>query len=425
MKTNVKLLFRASQGVPKQGKLVIRITRHRATTTISTSCVLFSDEWEEDKQMFLYPKDITPKRKKELATIERKLKRDLKTLYETIELLETRGDYSTQEVAVRFRERRQGQMFCAYVYQKSEKLRAEGHFSTAHIYRYAKVSFFNFLGNKDIRIDKITSALIKDYEQYLLSMYKSKNTISCYMRALRAAFNRALREKIFTAKKSNENPFSEVFTGNAKTRKRAIGGESISRLVELELSKENQEAPKLAFFRDLFLFSFYTQGMSFADMVDLKKDNISNGFIRYERKKTGQMITIKLEDCMQEIIDRYEDKNSDFIFPILKDFRKIVQKDLNFGKWKKTGSVLTAYNRSLKKLAEMAGIDEHLTSYVPRHSWATMASQSGTPIATISRGMGHESEKTTRIYISGTDYSDVERANKKIISQIMGKPSTT
>jgi len=389
---------------------------------MTTSCVLSFDEWNEDEQKIIFLENTSSKRKKELISIKRKLKKDLQELHDAAGMLEARGDYSSQELLNCFRNRQQ--LFCAYVLKKSEILRQNERFGTAHTYRYAAVSFLKFLGNKDVHIEKINASLMENFEHYLLAKNKSKNTVSCYMRALRAVYNSAVREKVLVMKKAKENPFSGVFTSNAKTRKRAIKKESISLLmgVDLQEVKEKEEIHSLAFSRDLFLFSFYTQGMSFTDMVDLRKENIREGVIRYHRKKTGQLITIELEDCMKEIISRYSDSASDFIFPILKGYKGLIAlKD--YDRWKQTAAALAAYNKNLKKLAVLAGIEEHLTSYVSRHSWASIASQEGIPISIISRSMGHESEKTTRIYISQTDYSDVGRANRQILSYFI--PQTT
>jgi integrase len=446
MKTTVKFKLRALRRVPGSGVLTLRITRCRATRTFSTSCVLSFREWNEKEQSIVFADNLPSKRKKELTAIKSKLKKYLKDVHEAIGILELRGDYTSQELVCCFRERRNGQLFCAYIHRKAEILRQEKRFGTAHAYRYAAVSFLKFLNGEDIHIKKITAALMVDYEHYLLSSGRSKNTVSCYMRSLRATYNRAIRENVFVVKKTNENPFSNVFTGNAGTKKRAIDRESISRLAEVELAEVKQNHGELsevtgsmsspAFSRDLFLFSFYTQGMCFSDMVNLKKENIKNGFIRYERKKTGQQITIELEDCMKAIIERYASSGSDFIFPILKDSKDSKDiKDINvpnvpnvlndYENWKQTGAALATCNKNLRKLAGLAGINEHLTSYVARHSWASIASQENIPIATISRGLGHESEKTTRIYISQTDYSDVGRANRQILSHVVGKMPKT
>ena len=426
MKTSVKLKLRASQRMPRHGILIMQITRSRVTRTMTTSYVLSFDEWDDNGQKIVFSENASSKRKKELAVIERKLKKDLKELYETIDVLEAHGDYSSQELIYRFRERQQGQMFCSYAWGKVEILQSDGRFGTARAYFFAIKSFLRFLVGRDIRINKINAALMEDYERYLLSRNNSPNTVSCYMRSLRAVYNLAIREKLLVVEKAKDKPFSSVFTGNAKTRKKAINGKSISKLMSLDkliggykvlnkVEKTNGVTSySLAFSRDLFLFSFYTQGMSFIDIANLKKENIKNDVIKYKRKKTGQLITIEMEDCIREIIEQYMDSDSDFVFPILRESKDA--KD--YEKWKETAKALIAYNKNLKKLASLACISEHLTSYVARHSWATIASQEGIPMATISRGMGHESEKTTRIYISQIDYSDVGRANRQILSRI-------
>jgi integrase len=416
MKTTLKLKLRSLRRIPGYGVLVMHVTRRRVTRAKTTPYVLSFGEWDENKQCIVFPEDISFGRKKELASIRGKLERDLLELHKTVKIIETRGDYSSQELLHCFRDRQQ--LFCAYVLKKAKNLRLSERFGTAHVYQYAAVNFLKFLGGKDIHIEKINAVLMENYERFLLLRNKSKNTVSCYMRSLRAAYNQSIREKVFVLRKTKENPFSGVFTGNAKTQKRAIDRKSISRLMGVR-------RPELSFSRDLFLFSFYTHGMSFSDMVALKRDNIKEGFIRYKRKKTGQLITIELEDCMKEIIKRYT-SSSEFIFPLLKGKAPNGLKDSgDYLKWKKTATALAVYNKNLKKLAGLAGIDEHLTSYVSRHSWATIASQEGIPIATISRGMGHESEKTTRIYISQTDYSDVGRANRQILSHFVRKTPTT
>jgi integrase len=279
-----------------------------------------------------------------------------------------------------------------------------------------------FLNGKDIRIEKINAGLMKSFEHYLLTENKSRNTVSCYMRSLRAAYNQALVEKVIDTKKTSINPFVGVFTGYSKTQKRAISVENIMKLQEVKVSymklQEGGSSTLKPINRsilqslDLFMFSLYTQGMNFSDMVNLKKENIKDGVIRYKRKKTGQMITVALEECIKVIIRDYSVKNSDYLFPILRSSEHRSESK----KWENTRSALAKHNKNLKKLARMAGIEDRLTSYSARHSWASLASHVGIPLATISRGMGHESERTTQIYISQLDYSDVRRANKQILS---------
>jgi integrase len=399
--------------MPGSGTPVIQITRRRLTTTISCSCVVSSEEWNNDRNEVVIPEKASSKRKKELTALIRKLKKEVRQLKKTAKMMEAQGDFSAKELARHVKKQKQGRMFCEYANQKVEELSEENRHETAHLLKYAIRSFFNFLDKRDIRIDLINADLMKNYEQHLLKNNRAKNTVSAYMRSLRTIYNRAFREKIFIPKNQNNKPFSGVFTGNDKTAKRAIDVESISQLAKLEIDKSNK---KENLFLDIFLFCFFTHGMSFIDLINLKKENICGKYIRYRRQKTDQEITIELENCMKIIIEHYADKNSKYIFPILRELEKIEDTYLM---WKKTRSALALYNRKLQKLAVKAGIEERLTSYVARHSWATAASREGIPLPVISRGMGHESMRTTELYIAQVNSYYVGHANRKILERLV------
>ncbi|MBR5856412.1 MAG: integrase catalytic domain-containing protein, partial [Bacteroidales bacterium] len=163
--------------------------------------------------------------------------------------------------------------------------------------------------------------------------------------------------------------------------------------------------------RDLFLFSFYTRGMSFVDMSYLTTHNLNDGILSYRRKKTGQLLFIKWEKCMQDIVDKYRvDCYGEYLLPIitnpLYDSRKQYLNSLSYT------------NKKLKKIACQIGLHTTLTMYVARHSWASIAKQNKIPISIISEGMGHDSESTTQIYLASLDTSAVDRANNIILNLI-------
>jgi integrase len=360
------------------------------------------------------PEKASSKRKRELTALIRKLKKEVRQLRQTSAVWEAQGgDYSAKDLARHVKKQKQGQLFGEYANRKVEALYAENRYETAHLLKYAIRSFLNFLEHRDIRIDQIKADLMKNYEQHLLKNNKSKNTVSAYMRSLRRIYNLAISEKIFVPQKTDVNPFSGVFTGNDKTAKRAIDLERISQLAKLEPDESKTEENLC---RDLFLFSFCTHGMPFIDLINLKKENVCEKNIRYKRQKTGQEIHIELENCMKKIIERYADKNSKYIFPVMREVEKV---DDTYLIWKKTRSALALYNLRLKKLAVKGGIKERLTSYVARHSWATAASHSGIPLPVISRGMGHESIRTTELYIAQVNSYYVGHANRKILEQLV------
>ena len=161
-----------------------------------------------------------------------------------------------------------------------------------------------------------------------------------------------------------------------KTLKRAISLNDLKRIKGLDLSLK----PNLDFARDMFLFCFYTRGMSFIDMAYLRKKDLQNGILSYRRRKTGQQLFIKWERCMQEIVDKYPINETEYLLPIItkrnKDYRKQYTNELH------------RVNHLLKKIGKQLDLSIPLTMYVGRHSWASIAKSRNVPISVISEGMG-------------------------------------
>ena len=162
--------------------------------------------------------------------------------------------------------------------------------------------------------------------------------------------------------------------------------------------------------RDMFLFSFYTRGMSFVDMAYLKKTDLSNGILTYRRKKTGQQLSIKWERCMQDILNRYPENPTQYLLPIIRSVKKDDRLQYR--------NALTLINRKLKILSIFVHSPHPLSMYVARHSWASIAKSKNIPLSIISEGMGHDSETTTQIYLSSLDTTLIDRANLLILNDI-------
>ena len=161
----------------------------------------------------------------------------------------------------------------------------------------------------------------------------------------------------------------------------------------------------------MFLFSFYTRGMSFIDMAYLKKSDLKNGILSYRRHKTGQQLHIRWESCMEETVAKYAAGCSgDYLLPILKLPSKKLRSQYK--------STLFRINKYLKEIARLCGIAASLTMYVSRHSWASIAKSKNIPISVISEGMGHDSEETTRIYLASLDGSVIDKANLLILKDL-------
>lgn len=273
-------------------------------------------------------------------------------------------------------------------------------YRTSEAYMSAYNSFKCFLPS-DIEIYNVDNEIIDSYQAWLRSRGISFNTVSFYMRILRAVFNKAVDRGLV----KGGTPFKNAYTGIAPTIKRAISADDLKKIMCVDLTGH----PSLRFARDMFLFSFYCRGISYIDIAYLKKKNLVHGFLSYRRRKTGSLLSIKWEKPMQDIVDRYFNADSEFLFPI---FDAVGSGSLR----RHYRNSLKQMNRNLKQVARMAQVDVNLTTYVARHSWASVAHECNVPVSVISGGMGHRSESTTMIYLASIDTSLIDSANHMVIS---------
>ena len=274
-------------------------------------------------------------------------------------------------------------------------------------YRATINSFMRYRHNKDISLRKINTNIIESYEAYLKRQNVCRNTSSFYMRILRAIYNRAVDQRLVR----QQYPFRRVYTGIDKTRKRAIHFNTIKQICRLNLP----QAHAMDMARDAFLASFFLRGISFVDLAHLRKSDLRNGFLHYNRSKTRQQIIIRWEPQMQAIVDKYKHitHNSPYLFPfIIGNGDKPATDNQQYH----NAEMRIAYN--LKKIRHLLGITENLTMYVARHSWASAAHSLHQPISLISSALGHDSETTTQIYLRSFQSSDVDNLNAKILSEI-------
>lgn len=298
--------------------------------------------------------------------------------------------------------RRRKKSLMAVMCNRIIQLRRLGKERTSETYAAALKSFMTFRGYRDVSIERLTTVMMQEYEAWLKAKGISMNTTSFYMRILRAAYNRAVDEGLA----KQQFPFRHVYTGICKTVKRAVSVEDIKRIKRLDLSGR----PALDFARDMFMFSFYTRGMSFIDMAYLKKTDLQGGVLCYRRRKTGQLLYIRWERCMQCIIEKYADTGTGYLLPIIRASGGNDRLQYQ--------NAMRLVNNKLKQVAVLAGMSGGLTMYVTRHSWASIARSKHIPLSVISEGMGHDNEATTQIYLASIDTATVDRANRLILRNL-------
>lgn len=292
--------------------------------------------------------------------------------------------------------------FLIYVSSLAERLRGIHDYRTADAYLSTSRSVSRFAGSSVAMSALFYESRIKDYEQYLWYSGCCRNTISFYMRMLQSIYNQAVKSGMVG---KVDSLFANVFTGRDETRKRAIGFEVLACLRDADLSGRRS----LMVCRDYFLLSFFLCGIPFVDLAFLRRADYVHGVISYRRRKTDTLIVTSVKPLAVEVIERYmhPEQPSLYLLPII---NRSVGND-----WKAYQSALRLYNKNLKALSGYLGLDVHLSSYVPRHTWATLARQIGVPVSSISSILGHSSEEMTQIYLDSIDSHVLDEANQRVM----------
>ena len=396
---SIKVKFRPSTNENKEGTIYYQIIQNRVIRQLKTDYRLFVHEWNEVESSIII---TNSSRQHYLTSIEERIDWDIKRLQSIINQLENkRVKYNAGDIISTF-QRQDKQSLFNFMQGVIAQLQKMGKQRTSETYRCTLKSFMQFREDKDVLLEDIDSDLMLMYEAYLRGRGLTKNSTSFYMRILRAVYNRAVEKDLTT----NRNPFKHVYTGIDKTIKRAIPLKAIKQIKNLNLSLQ----PSLDFARDMFLFSFYTRGMSFIDMAYLKKKDLSGGILSYRRRKTGQLLFIRWEKCMQEIVDKYDNPLSEYLLPVIRT--------MNGDERTQYQNSMYLINRKLKIIGKIVNVQLSLTMYIARHSWASIAKSKNVPISVISEGMGHDSEMTTQIYLASLDTSAVDKANCLILNSL-------
>ena len=254
-------------------------------------------------------------------------------------------------------------------------------------------------GEAGTTADNLTCDQIKAFEKWLLERGRKLNYVRCNLRNLRAILNRINGK--------GKEIFESVKTSNAQTEKRAVDAETIRKLEEYKLPEGSRQ--ELA--RSLFLFCFYAMGIPLIDAVHLQKKQYKDGLIIYYRHKTHRQVKIKVAPKLKHIIDKLSREDSPYLLPILTTEDKTTAE-------RQYKRFLQKYNRTLAKISNELGIDANLTSYTPRHTWASIAFENGITINVISQALGHANIRTTQSYIRELSGEQLNEANLIVIQHL-------
>lgn len=279
--------------------------------------------------------------------------------------------------------------------RRIKKLNEEGKVSTGRTYQDARNSLKKFKSR--LKLVDVTPGFLSKYESHMISKGKSMTTISIYVRHLRTIFNQAIDAGFIDRKHYpfGKNRYQPKAPRNIK---KALTVAQIKGIIDYQVAEgTNQHLAK-----DMWLLSYYCNGMNIKDIIHLRFKNIENDTIYYERLKTSSTnqtpkpIIVALIPEAKEIISRWKRKKrgpNSLVFPVLKDSMSEQDKLMVKNQFIKT------INKYMKRIGEDIGYDKPLTTYAARHSYATILKRSGAPLGFISESLGHKSLQTTEAYL--------------------------
>ena len=401
----IKIRFRPSSVKDKDGTLYYQIIHMRLVKQLYTGHRLKDNEWDRESGTVIC-NECDQSRAMYLYSVMEEIRDGLTKLKAIAARLDSSGSaYTVEDVASAFISPTTITGVISFARKLIDDLHKMGKKSISRRYELTLNCFLKYTDEEEVIWDNFNSTLVTGFEEFLRNRGLCRNSTSFYMRNLRSIINRASEQDYEVPR----NPFKHVYMGVDKTVKRAVSLKTLCKIRDVNLSAY----PHLDFARNVFMFSFYTRGMSFVDIAFLRKTDLSNGVITYFRRKTSQQIQVRLENQTRDVMEKLGESATSYLLPIIGN--EIADADSQYR------MVYHRVNRNLRKLGEMLKLETKLTLYVARHAWASIAHHNNVPISTISKAMGHDSETTTLIYLSSIDSSAVDKANRKIMSLMKGE----
>lgn len=299
--------------------------------------------------------------------------------------------------------------------QQISQMKEEGRVSTASTYEVSRNSIKRFLRRDTLAFKEISVRFLEEYERWCLAEANTVTTIGINIRCLRRIYNVAI---LSGDAKRELYPFGAKANGFYQPPvqnniKKALDLKDIRKIFTY-----TSDIPVELYYRDLWIFSYLCNGMNFNDIYHLKYKNIDGDSMTFVRKKTMRSrrtseIQVYLGKEAREIIKRWGAQPREYdayIFKGLSDGMSPAAKRAFILKEVKQ------CNKYMNRIAERTGIDFNITTYVARHSFATVLKDSNEPIALISEALGHSNVAVTENYLKSFQLEKRKQAAEKLTS---------
>lgn len=287
------------------------------------------------------------------------------------------------------------------------ELQQEGRYATAYIYKYALMAFTQSIGGGEIFWGGLNRYALRHFQVYMENRQKSYNTISTYIRALRAVYNRAVDRGLVAGK---FRLFANLKTGVGSEKKLALTASQMRQLIRIP-----QYPPKMREAQDTLLLMLLLQGMPYTDLAHLHKGDLNGDLLTCRRQKTGTELCVKLLPEAMQLIEQYRNHEADSPY-LLNILSGTQTEEAAFEEYRGKLRELNLYLSRLSALCGLKGVK--VSSYTARHTWATLAKYCHVPEELISEGLGHSSLEVTRTYLKSFEGSEMMKVNNMIINYI-------
>ena len=410
MNTTIEAVLYTSKTLSNgQHPIMLRLTKNRKRKYISLHISLAPQYWDAEK---CKPRRNCPDKERIEALIQQKTQ-ELQS--QVMDFKTSDKEYTLNTLVEKASRKVVRQTVGEYLNDYIDRLLAEKRVGNAKTFQELRTSLTKFCRSLDFYFIDIDAEWLKRYEQWLrVERHYSDNSIGIRFRSLRVLYNSAITDGLI---KKTDYPFDTFKVSRFKeaTAKRSLTKEDIRRIMDCEVrTLTKYPKPFLQLAKDLFLFSYLSCGINLTDILHIRYADIVDGRLVFNRQKTGKLLSFQLQPAALDILDKYRQPNAypqDYIFPVLRRSVHVTAQQ-QYGRVQRTNKRI---NRYLKLIGEHLHLPITLTTYVARHSFATVLKRSGVSTSIISESLGHSSEKITQIYLDSFENSQIDAAMQNLL----------
>jgi integrase len=387
--------------------IMVKITKNRIRKHISIGMNCPLKYWDKAKEL---PKPNHPKRA-EIIALSNKFEKEFTDKIQEFSLNSKEYTIDQLIAAVLDKPKNSEASVMSYIDALVATLKEEKRMGTAKSNNDCKLMLFKFHPEKKLAFQEIDYAFLIKWESFMRKRDFKETSMAVYFRTLRSIINKAINDGIIPRTCYPFDNF-KVSKFDLKTKKRALSKEDMVRIYNYPV----KEGSKMSDCHKIFMFSYFNQGMNYIDIAKLQWSNISkSGIMEYSRQKTGCRFAIQLGKQSLEILEGYRklsgfDTNN-YVFPILDKAVHISPTQIQ----NRLLKVIKQVNINMKIIGKELEIETPITTYVARHTYATVLKRSGVSTSIISNALGHESESITQTYLDDFESNVFFEANKNLL----------